>query len=68
MENDTAAPSLPRMIDTDELSAATGIPKQTIWRLVRSNEIPHRRFGRAVRYPADAVARWLRGEAEGDDA
>lgn len=59
MDAQKASQDLPRLIDASELSEALGYPKSRIYELVRQGEIPHVRFGRAVRFDPVAVREWI---------
>jgi excisionase family DNA binding protein len=45
-----------------------GIAPQTVYRLANRNEIPHRRYGRAIRFDLDEVVRWDRQRRRGPEA
>ena len=51
--------SLPRLLSAQDVSDATGLPKWRVYELTRSDDIPHVRLGRAVRYSAQALAEWI---------
>ncbi len=65
MSTDTAT-HLPRLLTAKAVEAATGIPTWRIYELTRSGDIPHVRLGRAVRYPAAEVTRWIERGGTGD--
>ena len=51
--------SLTRLWTAEELADVTGLPKSRIYELSRTGEMPHSRFGRALRYDPRHVAEWL---------
>lgn len=57
---------LPRLLTAKAVAAATGIPTWRIYELTRSGDIPHVRLGRAIRYPATEVTRWLKRGGTGE--
>lgn len=46
---DAPAPALPTFVTIDEAAAALGVSYHTVWRRVRSGELPVTRIGRLVR-------------------
>jgi excisionase family DNA binding protein len=46
---------LPEYLTPDELRAYISVSRNTIYELLRRNEIPHVRFGRAIRIPKAAL-------------
>ena len=51
--------TLTRLWTAEELAKATGLPKSRIYELSRTGDLPHARFGRALRYDPRRVAEWL---------
>ena len=52
----TAVPAAPeRLLTAKQMSEATGIPTTWFERQARERRIPHRRFGRRVRFSLDEV-------------
>ncbi len=59
-------------LTVEEAAQVLGISRTTMYALVRSNLIPHLRFGRVLRLPKRALDEWLvstaqatvRGEAD----
>jgi len=48
------------LLTADEAAALIGAPKQTVYRLIRKNQIPWVRLGaKMVRVPRDALQRWI---------
>jgi len=47
------------IIDVDGAAAMLRIGRNKLYEMVARNEIPHRRFGRRIRFSRDAVMRWL---------
>ncbi|MFH1764910.1 MAG: helix-turn-helix domain-containing protein [Gemmatimonadota bacterium] len=51
---------LPRLATAEEIAAELGIARPTVYRLCRSETIPHVRIGRRIiRFDLNAVAEWL---------
>ena len=55
--NDT--PSADDVIDVAEVGKMLRIGRNTIYAMVARNQIPHRRFGRCIRFSRAAIMRWL---------
>jgi excisionase family DNA binding protein len=58
------------LLREDEAIATTKLSKTTLWRLRREGQLRVIKVGRAVRYPASEVQRWIdqqlkEGELEG---
>jgi excisionase family DNA binding protein len=47
---------------TEEIRAYLRLGRSTIYELLRRGELPHVRFGRAIRVPKAALARYLSKE------
>jgi excisionase family DNA binding protein len=47
------------LLTAREAAAALSISARKLWALTASGDVPHVRIGRAVRYPADALAEWV---------
>ena len=57
-------PTLPRTYTAEEVSQMLRIPLIEVYRAGAAGEIPGRiRVGRRTRFNADAIDRWIRGEA-----
>ncbi len=52
-------PHLPRLLTAQDLADQFGEPKARIYALAREHGLPHIRLGRAMRFDAGAVSRWL---------
>ncbi len=50
---------VPRLLTAEEVGLETGLSVWRLYELVRSNEIPHVRVGRSVRFIAQDIAGWL---------
>lgn len=46
-------------IDVEEVAIRLDLSRNRIYEMVKSNEIPHQRFGRYVRFRWDSIERWL---------
>jgi len=54
----------PLALTPKQAAPLLGISARKLWSMTASGEIPHVRFGRAVRYPRAALERWLNERAE----
>jgi excisionase family DNA binding protein len=50
-----------------DAARALGISERTLWSLTKQQQIPHLRFGKAVRYPRHLLLRWLEQQAAGGE-
>jgi excisionase family DNA binding protein len=51
----------PMLMTAKDVADLTGLPEQTIYRLARNRQIPHKRLGkRQVRFPREAVIAWAK--------
>lgn len=50
------APALPTFVTIEEAAASLGVSYHTIWRRVRSGELPATRIGRVVRIDVEDLA------------
>jgi excisionase family DNA binding protein len=55
-----------RLLTAPQVSEVLALPVDHVYRLVREGRIPHLRFGRTVRFRAEAVQRWLEAEERGN--
>jgi excisionase family DNA binding protein len=46
-----------------EVAAALGVDRNTVWRYVKSGDLPSRRLGYRVLIPVEALEEWLKGES-----
>lgn len=51
---------LPRLLTAQEVAEQTGLPLSRVYELSRRDEIPHVRLGRALRYSAPELRKWIR--------
>ncbi len=52
-----------KLLSASEFEERSGLPKLTIYRLVRERHLPHVRLGRRVYFPVSAVAQFLTDQA-----
>lgn len=57
---------LPRLLTAREVAQQTSLPLSRVYELTRTGDLPHTRFGRAVRYSAPALAVWIDGGGTGE--
>ena len=55
----TAFEDLPQFLTVDEFRVFVGIGRSTVYDLLRRGQLPHRRFGRVVRIPKNALRPYL---------
>ena len=55
-----------RLLTAGEVAERLQLTTGFVYALVRRGEIPHLRFGRAVRFRAEAIDRWLETEERGN--
>ena len=55
------------LLREDEAIATTKLSKTTLWRLRRDGLLRVIKVGRAVRYPASELQRWVDQQLEGND-
>lgn len=51
-----------KILTAQEVAELLEVSKQTIYRLVRANEIPHFRVGKTVRFNEETITAWINGE------
>jgi excisionase family DNA binding protein len=51
------------VLSIDQLARYLGVPKSTLYGLVREGKIPSHKVGRQWRFRREAIDRWLDGEA-----
>ena len=56
------------LLTAPEASRSLSISLRKLWALTASNQIPHVRIGRCVRYPVDDLQRWIAQQKEGGDS
>ena len=60
---------VPRLaLRAKEAAVAIGISERLLWSLTNSGEIPHRRIGRTIVYPIDALQEYLNALGGGGDS
>jgi len=47
------------VIDVNEAARMLRVGRNKVYEMVARNEIPHRRFGRRIRFSRTAIVRWL---------
>ena len=55
----SGAASMDEVIDIEAVSQMLRIGRNKLYEMVARNQIPHRRFGRRIRFSRAAVMRWL---------
>ncbi|WP_332262418.1 helix-turn-helix domain-containing protein [Paenibacillus sp. GSMTC-2017] len=50
------------MITVNELSEQTGVSTDSIYAMVRENQIPHFRIRKRILFHKDTIDRWLKSE------
>jgi excisionase family DNA binding protein len=53
------------LLDAEHVAEILGMRVDYIYRLARRDEIPHLRFGRTLRFRAEAIDRWLEESERG---
>lgn len=54
-----------RLLTAEEVAEIIGMTKEYVWALCRRDEIPHRRFGKTLRFRAEAIDEWIRAYERG---
>lgn len=57
--------STDRLLTAEEVAEILGMRVDYIYALSRRGQIPHLRFGRTLRYRAEAIDAWLRAAERG---
>lgn len=52
------------LLRVPEAARMTGLSRSYLYRMILAGEIPHIRFGRAVRIPLDDLQRWIAARIE----
>ena len=56
---------VPRLLTTRQLAELTGLPRWRVFELIAQGKAPpHLRIGKTYRFPADAVADWIREQTQ----
>jgi excisionase family DNA binding protein len=53
-----------QLMTVRDVADLLGVNVFVVYSLARENRIPHRRFGRAIRFTRPELDRWLQGEHE----
>ena len=56
------------LLTPQEAAEALAISPRKLWGMTASDEIPHIRLGRCVRYPVDDLQRWIDDHMKGGDS
>jgi excisionase family DNA binding protein len=54
-----------RLLTADQVAERIGMTTDYVYALSRQDRIPHLRFGRTLRYRAEAIDDWLRDSERG---
>jgi excisionase family DNA binding protein len=54
-----------RLLTAPEVSEILALPVDHVYKLARRDEIPHLRFGRSLRFRAEAITGWLEESERG---
>jgi excisionase family DNA binding protein len=54
-----------RLLDAGQVAEKLAMQKDYVYALARENRIPHLRFGRTLRFRAEAIDRWLEESERG---
>jgi excisionase family DNA binding protein len=54
-----------RLLNAGEVAERLGMRIDFVYALARKDEIPHLRFGRTLRFRAEAIDRWLEASERG---
>ena len=49
-----------RWLSVDEIAAHLGIKKDTIYKWVRTTDIPHHKIGRLLKFQIKEIDKWVR--------
>ena len=47
------------LLDAQAVAEILGLPVDHVYKLAREGRVPHLRFGRTLRFRAEAITRWL---------
>ena len=54
------------LLNADQIAELIGMRVDYVYALARRDAIPHLRFGRTLRFRAEAITRWLEEEERGN--
>lgn len=54
-----------KILTATEVAEMLGVSRETIYRLARSNQIPHFRVGTALRFSKEKVKEWIEIDEKG---
>ena len=54
-----------RLLTADDVAEILGMRTDFVYALARRDEIPHLKFGRILRFRAEAISRWLEESERG---
>jgi excisionase family DNA binding protein len=57
-----------RLLNAEQVAEILSMRVDYVYALARRDEIPHRRFGRTLRFRAEAIDRWLEETERGNGA
>jgi len=57
---DPVSPGAPLLINAREAAKLLAISERTLWTLMRNQEVPVVRIGRAIRYPLADLIAWVK--------
>lgn len=55
----------PLSYDATTVAKVLGLSERKVWQMVKAKEIPHKRYGGRVVFPAQAIVEWLNTDVEG---
>lgn len=55
----------PQLLDAEQVAEIIGMRVEHVYALSRRGQIPHLRFGRTLRFRAEAIDAWLRAAERG---
>lgn len=54
-----------RLLTAEDVAELIGMRTDYVYKLARRDQIPHHRFGRTLRFRAEAIEEWLRASERG---
>lgn len=54
-----------RLLSAQEVAEIVGMSVEYVWALCRNDAIPHLRFGKTLRFRAEAIEAWIRASERG---
>lgn len=52
-----------KLYTVDQVAVLLRCPRETVYHLVAADGIPHMRVGRLIRFDAEHVERWIKGQS-----